>query len=59
MDTSASTPLFIQKTASRASVELGDFVDYTIEIKNLLSVPQNNVQVNDTLPPGFMYSSLA
>src|SRR5947209_6799558 len=55
VDTSASTPIFIQKNASRSSVEMGDFVDYTIEIKNLLSVAQSNVQVNDTLPPGFMY----
>ena len=55
VDTSSSTPIFIQKNASRTAVELGEFVDYTIEIKNLLSVAQPNVQVNDTLPPGFMY----
>ena len=55
VDTSASTPIFIQKNASRTSVELGEFVDYTIEIKNMLSVAQPNVQVSDTLPPGFMY----
>ena len=55
VDTSASTSIFIQKNASRTSVELGEFLDYTIEIKNMLSVAQANVQVNDTLPPGFMY----
>ena len=53
VDTSASTSIFIQKNASRTSVELGEFLDYTIEIKNMLSVAQANVQVNDTLPPGF------
>jgi uncharacterized repeat protein (TIGR01451 family) len=55
VDASSTTPLFVEKTADRGTVNLGEFVDYTIEVKNLLSSPQANVQVNDTLPPGFMY----
>jgi uncharacterized repeat protein (TIGR01451 family) len=55
VDTSASTPLFVQKTASRPTVELGEFVDYTVEIKNLLPTALPNVQLTDTLPPGFAY----
>ncbi|HZI55175.1 MAG TPA: hypothetical protein VFF39_00300, partial [Verrucomicrobiae bacterium] len=55
VDTSATTPLFVQKTASRPTVELGEFVDYTVEIKNLLSTALPNVQLTDTLPPGFAY----
>src|SRR5215471_4867366 len=55
VDTSSSTSMFIQKTADRAVVELGEFVDYTVEIKNLLVTPLGNAQVNDTLPPGFSY----
>ena len=55
VDTSASTPLFVQKIASRPTVELGEFVDYTVEIKNLLSTALANAQLTDTLPPGFAY----
>jgi uncharacterized repeat protein (TIGR01451 family) len=55
VDTSSTTPLFVQKIANRPTVELGEFIDYTVEIKNLLPVALPNVQVTDTLPPGFAY----
>jgi uncharacterized repeat protein (TIGR01451 family) len=55
LDTSASTPIFIQKTVDRGTVEQGEFINYTIEIKNLLAAVLPNVQVKDTLPPGFAY----
>lgn len=55
LDTSATTSIFIQKTVDRAIVEQGEFVNYTVEVKNLLSVTLPNVQVKDTLPPGFAY----
>ena len=55
LDTSASTSIFIQKTVDRGIVEQGEFVNYTVEVKNLLSATLPNVQVKDMLPPGFAY----
>jgi len=55
VDTSATTSLFVQKSVDRATIEQGEFVNYTLEVKNLLSTTLPNVQVHDTLPPGFMY----
>lgn len=55
VDTSASTAIFVQKIADRSMVEQGDFLNYTLEIKNLTSAALPNVQVNDMLPPGFIY----
>lgn len=57
VDAAASTTLFVQKTAARTQVEIGDFIDYTVEIKNLLSSSLPNVQVTDNLPPGFVYQA--
>lgn len=57
VDASATTPIFVQKTAANTQVELGDFVDYTVEIKNLLPTDLVNVQVTDHLPPGFIYQA--
>jgi uncharacterized repeat protein (TIGR01451 family) len=55
VDASSTTALFVQKTVDRALVEQGEFVNYTLEIKNLLSTVLPSVQVVDTLPPGFAY----
>jgi len=57
VDVSSTTRMFIQKTAARSQVEIGDFIDYTVEIKNLLPAPLPNVQVTDNLPPGFVYQT--
>jgi uncharacterized repeat protein (TIGR01451 family) len=54
-DAAATTTLFIQKNVDHATVEQGDFINYTVEIKNLLSTAMPQVQVVDTLPPGFAY----
>jgi uncharacterized repeat protein (TIGR01451 family) len=47
--------LFIQKVGSRQVAELGDFVDYSLEIKNLSSNALVTVTVSDSLPRGFVY----
>ena len=57
VDAAPSTQLFVQKTAARTEVEIGDFIDYTVEIKNLLATPLPNVSVTDNLPPGFIYQA--
>lgn len=50
--------LLIQKTAARSTVEIGDFLDYTIVVKNANAAGGGvfpAVQVSDTLPRGFTY----
>ncbi len=47
--------LFIEKSASKSLVEIGDFVDYSITIKNTGKGPVSNVQVADNLPAGFSF----
>ncbi|MBK7300478.1 MAG: DUF11 domain-containing protein [Moraxellaceae bacterium] len=49
--------VFIEKTSSRKNAELGDFVDYTVTVRNVSinKTDINNVVVTDTLPKGFSY----
>lgn len=47
--------LFVQKAASRDVAELGDFVDFTIQIKNVSSGNFAGVVLLDQLPFGFVY----
>ena len=47
--------LFLQKTASRSTAEIGDFVDYTIRIRNVSGGALTPVTVADRLPQGFSY----
>ena len=53
LDASTGTGLFLRKRAARDRVEIGDFIDYTIEIKNVSGHPASNVTLRDVLPPGF------
>ena len=43
----------ITKTGDRASAEPGDIILYRLAVRNLASSPITNLQVTDTLPPGF------
>src|SRR5688572_8567049 len=53
--TDQSTGLFIQKVASRQTAEPGDFLDYTLQIRNVGSNAMSTVRVSDWLPAGFSY----
>ena len=55
LDASALNDLFIQKSASRSTVELGEFVDYSIKVKNTSGQLLGQVFVFDNLPAGFSY----
>jgi large repetitive protein len=55
LDANALGGLFIEKTASRSTVDLGEFVDYSINIKNSSGQLLGQVQVEDSLPAGFAY----
>lgn len=47
--------LYLEKSASRADAEIGDFVDYTIRVHNSGDQDLNGVAVDDDLPAGFHY----
>ena len=55
LDASVLNDLFIEKSASRSTVELGEFVDYTIKVKNTSGQLLGQVFVFDNLPAGFSY----
>ena len=55
LDASNLGGLFIQKTASRSTVDLGEFVDYSIKIKNSSGQLLGQIQLEDHLPAGFAY----
>ncbi len=47
--------LLVTKTASRASAEIGDFVDYTVRVFNGGAAAATPARVTDILPAGFKY----
>ncbi len=55
LDADARAGFFIEKTASRKTVELGEFVDYQIKIKNVSGQLLGRIRVADQLPAGFAY----
>ena len=55
LDADARAGFFIEKTASRKSVELGEFVDYQIKVKNVSGQLLGRIRVQDQLPAGFAY----
>lgn len=55
LDLASTGGLFLRKRAARDRVEIGDFVDYTVEIKNVSGSPVAGITLTDTLPSGFAY----
>lgn len=55
VDGSPGTGLFIEKSAARKTVELGDFLDYSIKVKNVSGQLLGRIRVTDRLPAGFAY----
>ena len=49
--------LFLQKTASISTAELGDSVMYTLMLEHKAGLPQSGTKIVDTLPLGFKYIS--
>jgi uncharacterized repeat protein (TIGR01451 family) len=46
----------LTKTADRSQISVGGLIRYTITIENLSTVPLPNIEVTDSLPPGFVYA---
>jgi uncharacterized repeat protein (TIGR01451 family) len=55
LDPAPASGLFIEKKASRSVAEIGDFVDYSIIIRNNSGKPIPDVRLRDRLPAGFAY----
>jgi large repetitive protein len=55
LDASNLGGLFIEKIASRGTVDLGEFVDYSVKIKNSSGQLLGQIQLEDHLPAGFAY----
>jgi uncharacterized repeat protein (TIGR01451 family) len=51
----AASGLLIVKTANKASAAIGEFVPYSLAIRNSGTAPAANVQIGDHLPHGFRY----
>jgi uncharacterized repeat protein (TIGR01451 family) len=49
--------LFLQKTASVSTAEIGDSVMYTLMLEHKSGTPQSGTKIVDTLPLGFKYIS--
>lgn len=47
--------LFIQKSATRQIVEMGEYLDYEVQVKNISGSILSDVAVEDRLPYGFVY----
>lgn len=50
-----SNILFLEKSANKKELELGDFIDYKLNLTNRSSATLTGVSFTDTLPPGFAY----
>lgn len=47
--------LFIEKTVTTSEIEVGDTVNFTVRVKNVVASPISGVEILDTLPVGFVY----
>ena len=53
LDREGAGGLLVQKRASKSVIEIGDFLDYTVDIKNTREAATGGVVLTDTLPAGF------
>lgn len=52
---SPANGLFLQKKASRDTVEIADTLQYTISMRNTSGLELSRLTLTDTLPPGFSF----
>ncbi|MFY9259062.1 MAG: SdrD B-like domain-containing protein [Gallionella sp.] len=51
----AGSGLLVSKVAGRTTAEPGDFIDYTVVVKNVTTVSLPSITLMDSLPRGFTY----
>jgi uncharacterized repeat protein (TIGR01451 family) len=47
--------LFVELTGSRTEVEIGDFIDFTIRVRNASGIPLDGILLTNDLAAGFAY----
>ncbi|MCF6324197.1 MAG: DUF11 domain-containing protein [Gammaproteobacteria bacterium] len=47
------TPLYVTRSANKAEVAVGDFIQFRVEIENLAASVMNDLTLHDELPHGF------
>lgn len=57
LDAPAGLGLVLIKTATRERAEIGEFVDYTVTVKNSAGANLGGVNVTDRLPFGFVFEA--
>ncbi|KVW99768.1 DUF11 domain-containing protein [Thiobacillus denitrificans] len=57
LDAPAGLGLVLKKTATRERAEIGEFVDYTVTVKNSAGANLGDVTVTDSLPFGFVFEA--
>ena len=57
LDSPAGLGLVLKKTAARERAEIGEFVDYTVTVKNAAGANLGGVSVTDSLPFGFVFEA--
>jgi large repetitive protein len=55
LDADPQAGFFLEKIALRKIVELGEFVDYQVKVKNVTGQLLGRIRVSDRLPAGFAY----
>ena len=55
VDAATASTLSVNKTAAKKTVQIGELITYSVEIKTTAQVPVNSVIVRDELPWGFSY----
>jgi len=54
-DPAALSGLFVEKTAAKTVAQIGDFIDYTVNVKNNTGVALTGITLADKFPKGFGY----
>jgi uncharacterized repeat protein (TIGR01451 family) len=49
------TVIRLEQSVSKSTVEIGDFLQYTLVVRNSHDAPAINARIRDVLPPGFRY----
>jgi uncharacterized repeat protein (TIGR01451 family) len=55
LDPGTAGGLFVQKSASRTTAEIADFITYTVKVKNSSGTTLQDVVLRDIIPFGFVY----
>lgn len=55
LDQGSVSGLFVEKSASRTTAEIIDFITYTVKVRNTSGITMGDVVLRDIIPFGFVY----